>query len=112
MYYYGRGVVRSWDAAAKWWKLAAEQGNSAAQDNLGGMYSGGPHPSFGGVAQNYKTAIKWYTLAAEQGNQYAQFGLGIAHDRGEGVPKDRKTAVKWFTLAAERSDPLVAPFCF
>ena len=49
------------------WTPLAEQGNAAAQYNLGQMYGNGR-----GVPQDDKTAVKWYTLAAEQGHAYAQ----------------------------------------
>jgi hypothetical protein len=75
----------------------AEQGDNAAQNNLGVMYDHGR-----GVPQNYQTAVKWYTLAAEQGRASAQNNLGLMYYNGEGVPQNHKTAFKWFTLAAEQ----------
>jgi TPR repeat protein len=41
----------------------AEQGNAAAQFNLGLIYDNGR-----GVARNHAGALKWYRLAAIQGN--------------------------------------------
>ena len=38
----------------KWFKLAAEQGNTAAQNSLGCCYQNG-----GGVAKNEEEAVKW-----------------------------------------------------
>mgnify|MGYP006110907599 CR=1 FL=1 len=38
----GSGVPEDDKTAAKWWKLAAEQGNAPAQFNLGTMYDNGP----------------------------------------------------------------------
>ena len=43
----------------------AEQGNAAAQYNLGVMYDNGE-----GVPQDYAEAAKWYRLAAEQGEAW------------------------------------------
>jgi len=54
-------------AAVKWYTLAAEQGHTLAQHNLGIMYHHGL-----GVPQDYKTALQWFTLAAEQGLAPAQ----------------------------------------
>ena len=54
----------------KWYRLAAEQGDVFAQNNLGIMYRAGE-----GVPQNDKTAVKWYRLAAEQGDTDAQSNL-------------------------------------
>jgi hypothetical protein len=41
---------------------AAEQGDAAAQYNLGAMYFRGQ-----GITQDYKESAKWFTKAAEQG---------------------------------------------
>jgi TPR repeat protein len=45
--------------AAKWYRLAAEQGHTSAQGNLGFMYGKGV-----GVPQDYIEAYKWLSLAA------------------------------------------------
>jgi TPR repeat protein len=81
--------------ALKEWKPLAEQGNSAAQHNLGWMYDNGH-----GVIQNYKTAIKYYTLAAEQGNSTAQHNLGWMHDNGQGFIQNYTRAHMWYNISA------------
>ena len=53
--------------AFKVWKNLAEQGNAAAQYNLGLMYLEGK-----GVAQNDAQAAIWTRKAAEQGHPGAQ----------------------------------------
>ena len=83
--------------ALREWKPLAEQGDSAAQRNLGLMYDNGQ-----GVPQNDKTAVKWYRLSAEQGNANAQSNLGVMYAKGKGVPQNDKTAVQWYRLAAEQ----------
>ena len=85
--------------ALRQWTQLAEQGDAAAQYNLGLMYDLGK-----GIPQDFKIAAKWYTLAAEQGVAEAQFNLGVMYKNGEGVPQDYRTAVKWYTLAAEQGD--------
>ena len=50
----------------KLFRLAAEQGNAAAQLNLGGMYYDGWD-----VPQDYVIAYAWFNLAAAQGNERA-----------------------------------------
>ena len=94
---YGQAIDKK--EAAKWYRLAAEQGNQYAQFNLALLYKNGE-----GVTQDYKEAVKWYRLAAEQGNADAQFGLGIRYDNGQGVLQDYKEAVKWYRLAAEQGN--------
>ena len=83
--------------ALREWTPLAEQGDDAAQFNLGLMYRNGL-----GVLQDYKTAMKWFTLAAEQGVADAQTSLGVMYYNGRGVPPDYATAAKWYTLAAEQ----------
>ncbi len=50
--------------------MAAEQGDAAAQYNLGTLYFNGQ-----GVPKNYAEAEKWFRLAANQGNAMAQTAL-------------------------------------
>ena len=57
--------------ALREWTPLAEQGNAAAQTNLGVMYDNGQ-----GVPQDYAAAVRWYRLAAEQGYAAAQSNLG------------------------------------
>jgi TPR repeat protein len=95
---------RAYDAgdyakAAKWYQLAAEQGEAYAQLNLGMMYYRGE-----GVPQVYKEAVKWYRMSAKQGNANAQYFLGVMYDNGQGVPQNYKEVVKWWRLAAERGN--------
>jgi len=85
--------------ALKEWKPLVEQGNAAAQNNLGVMYDNGF-----GVTQDYKAAFKWYKLAAEQGYATAQLNLGSMYYNGQGVTQDYKAAFKWFKLSAEQGD--------
>lgn len=81
--------------AAKWYRLAAEQGDAYAQLNLGMMYYRGE-----GVPQIYQEAVKWYRMAAEQGNANAQYFLGVMYDNGRGVPQDYVPAYMWVNIAA------------
>ena len=71
----------------KWWRKAAEQGDSSAQYNLGERYRDG-------VAKDSNESVKWYRKAAEQGNASAQFSLGRRYDHGYVVAKDSAEAVK------------------
>jgi len=80
------------------WKPLAEQGDAAAQLNLGFLYGSGQ-----GVIEDDKEAAKWFRLAAEQGDAVAQYNLAQMYRKGEGVIEDDKEAVKWYRLAAEQS---------
>jgi uncharacterized protein len=96
---YDRGIVAILQGrrseAAKWYRLAAEQGDTRAQFSLGLMYNEGV-----GVPQNHTEAMKWYRRAADQGHPMAQFFLGLMYAYGEGVPQDYVRAHMWFNLAA------------
>ena len=85
--------------ALKEWKPLAEEGNAAAQNNLGLMYHNG-----WGVPQDYKEAVYWYRLAVEQGYPIAQYNLGLMYEKGKGVPQDYKEAARLYRLAAEQGD--------
>ena len=58
--------------AARWFRLAAEQGHADAQNYLGDRYWTGE-----GVPQDYAEAVHWYRLAAYQGVAEAQYFLGV-----------------------------------
>jgi TPR repeat protein len=58
MYLHGRGVPQNFEAAAHWFRLAAEQDLSAAQYYLGLMYDKGQ-----GVEQDFVQAHAWLNLA-------------------------------------------------
>lgn len=83
--------------AARWYALAAEQGVSEAQNNLGVMYKDGQ-----GVNQDYAEAARWFMKAAEQDNTLSQLNLGWLYHAGKGVRQDADSARYWYTLAAEK----------
>ena len=75
MYRRGQGVPQDDKEALKWFRLAAEQGDAEAQNNLGVMYIEGQ-----GVPQDNKEAVKWLRLSAEQRDEQAQINLALMHD--------------------------------
>ena len=93
------GVTQDFSEAVKWYRLAAEQGNSDAQYSLGLCYQGGE-----GVPQDDSEAAKWFFKAADQGNAVAQRTLSLLYSRGAGLPQDSIEAVKWCRLAATQGD--------
>lgn len=98
-YYYGNGVEQDYIKAAEWFRKAAEQGDTEAQEYLGGMYYHGK-----GVEQDYVKAAEWYEKAAEQGNDGAQRQLGYMYVKAQGVEQDYVKAAEWYEKAAEQGD--------
>ncbi|MCL2798807.1 MAG: sel1 repeat family protein [Endomicrobia bacterium] len=84
-------------------KKLAEQGNVAAQYNLGTCYYTGRL----GVKQDYQEALKWYKKAAEQNDAEAQNAI-VAAQRQVGtmyyMTQDYQEALKWYKKAAEQND--------
>jgi TPR repeat protein len=106
LYEMGRGGFPQSDTeAARWYRLAAEQGDSAGQTMLGVMYSQGR-----GVPQNDTEASRLFQLAADQGSAGAQTRLGIQHFLGQGVPESYVLAYKWLNLAAASGDARAIEF--
>jgi TPR repeat protein len=84
--------------ALAWFRKAAEQGNAAAQNNIGFMYEIGR-----AVSLDYAEAVKWYRKSAEQGWAAAQASLGLLYSGGAGVPQDVIEADMWFQIATLRA---------
>ena len=99
----GQGVAQDYIKAAKWYRLAADQGWATAQNNLGVLYDKGQ-----GVDQDDVEAARWWRLAADQGWARAQYNLGVMYAKGHGVPKDYVMAYKWWSLAAAQGLELAA----
>lgn len=95
----GEGVAKDEKEAAKWFKLAAGQGNPEAQLFMGSAYLRGRV-----FRRDGGEAAKWYLLAAEQGNPVAQCQIGRMHMTGAGVPKDDVQACMWANLASAQGD--------
>ena len=83
--------------AVRLFRQSAEQGDTAAQFNLGLIYDLGR-----GVPQDKAEAARWYRMVAEQGDDGGQYHLGCMYYDGDGVPKDDAAAVGWFRKAANQ----------
>lgn len=67
MFNRGIGVARDYEAAADWWRRAADQGQATAQCNLGLMYLYGQ-----GVPQDDVQAYVYFNVAAARGSKDAR----------------------------------------
>ena len=85
-----------YDTAFKEFTIAAEEGLSLAQYNLGILYFTGQ-----GVEQDFDEAFEWTKRAAEQGHLNAQFNLGSLYLEGQGTQVSVLEGVNWFTQAAK-----------
>ena len=66
MYRSGQGVQQDDKEAVKWYRKAAELGDTGAQKNLGYMYGNGL-----GVPKDFVKAYMWYHIASESGHRGA-----------------------------------------
>lgn len=85
---------RSYETAAKYYQLAADQGNDIAQAELAVLYEKGL-----GVEQSYKKAVELFKLSADQGNPFSMFELGVCYEVGLGVEKDMEQARYWISMS-------------
>lgn len=87
------------EEAAKYFRLAAEQGNAEGQYGLGALYAAGE-----GVARDARVAREWFERAASQGHGLAVLALSQAfmgRTLGfSGDPSDG-SALAWVRMAAE-----------
>jgi TPR repeat protein len=90
---------RSGIKADYWYRAAARQGYTLAEQALGEMYFSGL-----AVPQDYVLARKWFTRAAHDGYGTAQFDLGRLWEKGWGGPKSLIRAYAWDDLAASHGN--------
>jgi uncharacterized protein len=77
--------------SAKWFLLAADQGDMQAQFLLANVYDTG--------IEDYENSAFWYLAAANQGHSTSQWRIATQYLLGQGVPKDLVKAYKWTSLA-------------
>ena len=77
--------------------IKAEQGDAAAQNDLGVMYFEGKD-----IEQDYEKAAEWFLKAAKQGNGNAQRYLGYMYYHGKGVEQNYEKAAEYWRKAAEQ----------
>lgn len=99
MLYFGddaAGVRPDLEAAARHFRIAAEQGEPMAMANLGMMLASGL-----GVAQDNASALAYFEKAAMYGSAFALHGLGVMYLTGSGVPANATRARLFFEEAVE-----------
>lgn len=103
IYSFGQGVEINFAKAIQWYRLAAEQGDPAAQNNLASHL----------LEENLQEAIKWYVASAEQNFPFSEETLGdiysgeliISSSNLDDDFRNEMEAVKWYERAANRGFP-------
>lgn len=91
---YRRG---EYESALRGFHALADNGDVAAQYNLGVMYLNGQGTDF-----DEAEALRWFKKAAEQGDIRAQYNVAAMYINGTGVPRDYVRAYKWFNVLASQ----------
>ena len=89
-------IPQDQDAAAVWFRRAADQGHADAAYRLGDMYDKGQ-----GVPQDHTEAAKLLRYAADHGHWSAQRDFAVLCFYGRGVPRDHDAVARWLRRAAE-----------
>ena len=96
LFFRGDGVTQDRREAARWFGLAADQGNAEALCNLGYMRAHGA-----GLRLDLEKAMELYERSAELGYARAMFNLGFMYSDVEGVEQDWGKAFEWYSRSAE-----------
>ena len=84
-----------------WYQKSANNGNTAAMNNLANMYYHGQ-----ATKRDYKKAYDLYFKAASLGDHIAQFNLAMMYYNGEYVKQSYKEAITWLSFSAQYGYPL------
>lgn len=94
-------LTENYQQAAEWYKMAADQGHPAAQEQLAVLYLDGR-----GVEQNIPEAVRLLRACGEKADKNVQGMLGSIYYDGLGpIRRDMKEAARWYGMAAAQGDP-------
>ncbi len=99
-YSQGLGLAPDPKEAARWFRLAADQGFAPAAASLGLMYFKGE-----GVPVDHAEAVRLFRIGAEGGDAFAQLCMGISYANGDQVPQDPAESARWMRLSAIQGNP-------
>jgi TPR repeat protein len=99
VYLYGYGVESDLKKSIDFLIIAADQGDSIAQNKVSFFYYRGK-----GVEMNIGLALEYLKKSADQRNPDAQVNLGICYLEGIGVEKDEKKALEYFKKSADQGN--------
>jgi TPR repeat protein len=89
-------VKRDYKQALAWYRKAADQNLSDAEEEVGYFYQNGF-----GVNRDYAQALIWYHRAADHGSFNAENQLGYMAGEGWGQPQNYDEALSWCYKAAD-----------
>ncbi len=84
--------------AARWYRLAADQGHRGAQTRMGEAYRYGD-----GVKQSFAEAMRWFRIAADDGFAPAQYQVALMYLGNAGFDRDIPEYRRWLTLGARQN---------
>ena len=96
---YRFSVEKNMEKAIYYYTLAADQGSTNAQYNLGFIYKDGK-----GVPVDYEKALHYYKLAAEGGALSAYNNIGVMYKEGLGVPQSYEKAFEYYKVGADKGN--------
>ena len=99
MYLNGLGIEANPEEAAKWYRVAAEQGQAIAQYNLAQRLLWG-----NGLPKDERAAAEWLGRAAMQGHTEAICELGTLYRFGRGIEQSFVKAAELHVIAALAGD--------
>lgn len=91
----GRGTPCDPGQAKRWFRRAAEVGNTRAMIRLGLILNHTDNPG------THAEAVSWFRKAATAGDASGMVWLGFAYREGTGVVTDPLEAAQWFIKAVE-----------
>jgi len=94
MFMNGWGVSQDYEAARKWFLMAAQQNNLEAQYLYAGRLGKGQ-----GGPKDEPEMVKWVKLSASRGYNAAMAAMGYMHNYGTGLEQDLVQAYTWYSLA-------------
>ncbi len=97
------GVDQDINEAARFYLMAAQQGHTAAQNNLGKMFEW-KHNSKDINEAVLGEIVPYFRRGAERGHSDAQVYFGYLLRDGRGVAQDSAEAERYFIMAAERGN--------
>lgn len=99
-FWLGEGVAENKEKALKWYRLAAEQGNSDYQMAYGLILCWEDN-----LQQGFQDGFNWICKAAKQGHIGAQYFVAVEYAIGDHIKKNLFKAAKWYQSAAALGHP-------